>query len=303
MANGVYIGVEDLAKKIKDVYIGVEGVAKKVSKGYIGVDGVAKLFYQDRWLYQGYIVVGTQIGSTYYTQFRDPESGATIQTFSFSIPNCGFGTTPGKLYISGRNNDNSSVVYSVDPITGANLTSGNAGSRTFGHIAGTNNGELWVAHSSRNVQGDYQPKRMDPDTLAVIGTATISSPTLPGLDRYDWGYNPLGGTNGVVMVQCLYHGRDSDNDDESYYYLYDYDTSTWAAVNTPSKHETQSSYQIIGDMPTEEEIYGNFDASLWPFAASTGYGRVARLDRNSYAILQQYQQVFYAYCFGPKILR
>jgi hypothetical protein len=45
MANGVYIGVSDLARKVKAMYVGVDGVAKKVKKGYIGVNGVAQMFY------------------------------------------------------------------------------------------------------------------------------------------------------------------------------------------------------------------------------------------------------------------
>ena len=40
-----YIGVENIARKIKKIYIGAEEVAHKVKKGYIGVDGVARQFF------------------------------------------------------------------------------------------------------------------------------------------------------------------------------------------------------------------------------------------------------------------
>lgn len=43
--SGVYIGVDGVAKKVKDIYIGVNGVARKVKKAYIGVNGVAKECY------------------------------------------------------------------------------------------------------------------------------------------------------------------------------------------------------------------------------------------------------------------
>ena len=46
MANGAYVGVNSVAKKVKKCYIGVDGVARKVKKAYIGVNGVARLFWQ-----------------------------------------------------------------------------------------------------------------------------------------------------------------------------------------------------------------------------------------------------------------
>ena len=45
MAKGVYIGVDNKARKVKKMYIGVDGKARKVKKGYIGVGGVARPFF------------------------------------------------------------------------------------------------------------------------------------------------------------------------------------------------------------------------------------------------------------------
>lgn len=45
MAKKVYIGVNNVARKVKKIYIGVGGVARKVKKGYIGVNGVARPFW------------------------------------------------------------------------------------------------------------------------------------------------------------------------------------------------------------------------------------------------------------------
>lgn len=42
MAKGAYIGVDNIARKIKKGYIGVDGVGREVKKGYIGVNGVAR---------------------------------------------------------------------------------------------------------------------------------------------------------------------------------------------------------------------------------------------------------------------
>lgn len=45
MAKGMYIGIDNIARKIKEQYIGVNNVARKVTKGYIGVNNVARLCF------------------------------------------------------------------------------------------------------------------------------------------------------------------------------------------------------------------------------------------------------------------
>ena len=45
MAKKTYIGVNGVAKNVKNVYIGINGVAKKIKKMYVGVNGVAKECY------------------------------------------------------------------------------------------------------------------------------------------------------------------------------------------------------------------------------------------------------------------
>lgn len=45
MAKKIYIGVNNVSRKVKKMYIGVNGVARKVKKAYIGVNGVARLFF------------------------------------------------------------------------------------------------------------------------------------------------------------------------------------------------------------------------------------------------------------------
>lgn len=48
MANN-YIGVNNIARKVKNYYIGVNGKARKVKKMYVGVNGKARLCYEDAW--------------------------------------------------------------------------------------------------------------------------------------------------------------------------------------------------------------------------------------------------------------
>lgn len=45
MANGQYIGVNGVARKVTTPYVGVDGVARNVKSGYVGVNGVARLFF------------------------------------------------------------------------------------------------------------------------------------------------------------------------------------------------------------------------------------------------------------------
>lgn len=46
MGKNIYIGVDHVARKVKQPYIGVDNVARKVKTGYIGVDNVARQFFQ-----------------------------------------------------------------------------------------------------------------------------------------------------------------------------------------------------------------------------------------------------------------
>lgn len=42
MANAMYVGVNGVARKVKQPYIGVNGIARKVAKGFVGVGNVAR---------------------------------------------------------------------------------------------------------------------------------------------------------------------------------------------------------------------------------------------------------------------
>lgn len=42
---GGYVGISNLARKIKGIYVGVGGLAKRVLKGYVGINGTAHLCY------------------------------------------------------------------------------------------------------------------------------------------------------------------------------------------------------------------------------------------------------------------
>lgn len=71
MAKSQYIGVNNVARKIKGVYVGVNGVARKVKKAYIGVNGVARLFYSN-YTWNRYTVNTIWTASLYarYTDYK-----------------------------------------------------------------------------------------------------------------------------------------------------------------------------------------------------------------------------------------
>ena len=61
MAKAAYIGVSNVARKVKTPHIGVSGVARKVKSGYVGVNSVARQFLQ------GDILASTlSVGSSVY---------------------------------------------------------------------------------------------------------------------------------------------------------------------------------------------------------------------------------------------
>ena len=45
MAKTLYVGINNLARKVKKMYVGIDGKARKVKKAYIGVGGKARLFW------------------------------------------------------------------------------------------------------------------------------------------------------------------------------------------------------------------------------------------------------------------
>ena len=97
MAKKAYVGVNGIAKNVKNIYVGVNGVPKKVLKGYVGVNGVPKLFFSSKPDYQMDVEVATSIRNawsgggtlpvTVTTSIRDASSDALNVTVTTSIRN------------------------------------------------------------------------------------------------------------------------------------------------------------------------------------------------------------------------
>ena len=46
MAKEMYVGINDVARKITNAYVGINGVARKIVKGYVGVNDIAHLIFE-----------------------------------------------------------------------------------------------------------------------------------------------------------------------------------------------------------------------------------------------------------------
>lgn len=45
MPANAYVGIDNLARKVKSIYVGIDGIARKVKNGFIGVAGIARKFF------------------------------------------------------------------------------------------------------------------------------------------------------------------------------------------------------------------------------------------------------------------
>ena len=71
MTKAMYVGVGDVARRVKKFYVGVNNVARRVVKAYVGVNNVARQFYtSDFWMPGG--ISATNIIAAY--QFKGAES-------------------------------------------------------------------------------------------------------------------------------------------------------------------------------------------------------------------------------------
>jgi len=87
MAKGAYIGINNVARKVKKIYVGVDGVARKVKKAYIGIGGVARLWFSSGLAYHGTAtslstarqgLAATSVGNYALFAGGDTNSGSTI---------------------------------------------------------------------------------------------------------------------------------------------------------------------------------------------------------------------------------
>lgn len=96
MSKAGYIGVSDIARKIKKMYVGVDGIARKVKKAYVGVDGVARLWFVSRYFeYTGnYTEQTVELNGKMYALYTLTSSG-TLSCSEGRFWMCGGGSAGG----------------------------------------------------------------------------------------------------------------------------------------------------------------------------------------------------------------
>lgn len=93
MAKKAYVGVSNVAKKVKKIYVGVNGIAKKVKKGYVGVNGVARLFYNPE-------ITSVSLLRSYIAGIRTAHGKASFDDRAlFAFGTNGTASDPSELYI------------------------------------------------------------------------------------------------------------------------------------------------------------------------------------------------------------
>lgn len=75
--SGMWVGVSNVARKVKNIYVGVDGKARKVKAAWVGVGGVARLIYQS-------IINLPATSSRYNTSGTATTSGSTLYARSSS---------------------------------------------------------------------------------------------------------------------------------------------------------------------------------------------------------------------------
>lgn len=102
MSKGIYVGVDNKARKVKKAFVGVDDVARKVKKGYIGVGGVARPFFS------------SEPGVSYYGTVGVLNGGNT--GVGTNLPNYALFSVKHDPYEGGTSvPDPYAIVYAYDP--------------------------------------------------------------------------------------------------------------------------------------------------------------------------------------------
>ena len=105
MSKAAYIGVGNVARKVKKMYVGVNGVARQVKKGYVGVNGVARQFFASSYFeYSGtYTESDMTIDGKAYKLYTLTSSGTlNCSEGRFWMCGGGAGGQKGYTYLSNR---------------------------------------------------------------------------------------------------------------------------------------------------------------------------------------------------------
>ena len=239
MSKGIYIGVDDKARKVTKAYIGVENIARKILKGYEGNEnGIARQFYSaekahywrrynaNYWEMQSMHTVGK--GGDSYSDGEFPtQRDGTVLFASYS-----FDTYTGNFILSSAQNvswvfessdqfatwydlaANCKNTYTSDPIWWSQTTSG---IKRIYHIddgsgvIGSGYGDGWVL--SINAGYYAKPTAHATGYTLIKGSSAPVPPLTPSYPRLD--------DSGYSYYQDTDSGMDTYRSYDDYYWEYD----------------------------------------------------------------------------------
>lgn len=106
----VYLGVGDVARKIKNLYIGIGGTARKIVKGYIGIGGVARQFYTAI-VNVAMSITNTGDSSRCYAQYNGNKYYTSGSTFTVPAGNTVI------LHVAGTTSSSHNSQITIDNVT------------------------------------------------------------------------------------------------------------------------------------------------------------------------------------------
>ena len=195
MAKKAYIGVNNVARKIKKGYVGVNGVARKIKKAYVGVGGVARPFWSGGELaYYGTITeldsVKTNISATSvgnYALF----AGGYASTTDYSV-----------VEVYNKSLTKSSVI--TDAITNARQDMGTTTVGDYALFAGGHYTNSKGSATRSNVVDAYSSSlvKSTPTALSAV-RQNISATTVGNYALFAGGRNSSSSINDSVCVNTV----------------------------------------------------------------------------------------------------
>ena len=206
MAKSMYVGVDNLARKIKKAYVGIDGVARKIKKAYVGVNGIAR-----------------SIMSTDLLEYYGEIEGFN---YMFCLGHSAYGTIGNYLLCVGGTNDYNTYVdaYSTSLVhsTPTDLSEGVA----YPEYASVGKYALFAG-------GEKSSSSITSKVHAYNTSLTYSNPTSLGSSR-----NYLAGAS--VGNYALFAGGSNTSGSTVYSTVYAYNTSLTRSTATALNEKRRS---------------------------------------------------------------
>lgn len=251
MANGAYIGVDSVARKVKNCYIGVDGIARKVKKAYIGVDGVARLFWQAITTISKY-KSATSYNNYVYTNFGDKST--SVQPTGYELfqkrnvyPFCNSSIT-GTITV-----DNNGQIISTERYTSLDNTNSNI-SRANTILVDDNNIFSLSSYVDYKYSDWYNKVTGAKSSSVENSTSGWSAPVAATGDGYVIGLSDVYSTSMNYNINVIYTGSAQN--------------VTYSGTSVPKKITESSNMHLVMLTPTKGVVHEWYNDSQKLFIRS-----------------------------------